>query len=106
MEAHFCFLSFFLSFFFFFFFGLFRVSPVAYGSSQGRGQIGAVATGLHHSHSNARSELMLKTYFISLFGSSCRGSEETNLTSIHEDAGLIPDLAQWVKDLLLPGAVV
>ena len=31
-----------------------------------------------------------------------RGSEETNLTSIHEDAGLIPDLTQGVKDLALP----
>ena len=31
----------------------------AYGSSQARGWIGAVATGLHHSHSNAESESCL-----------------------------------------------
>ena len=29
-----------------------------------------------------------------------------NLTSIREDAGLIPDLAQWVKGPALPWAVV
>ena len=48
---------------FFFFFCLFAISwaiPAAYGNSQARGLIGAVATGLRHSHSNAGSELCLQ----------------------------------------------
>ena len=34
--------------------------------------------------------------------SSLHGSGLTNLTSICEGVSLIPDLAQWVKDLVLP----
>ena len=40
------------SFFFFFF----LAAPGAYGGSQARSWIGATAAGLHHSHSNIRSE--------------------------------------------------
>ena len=36
------------------------VTPAAYGGSQARGLIGAVATGLHQSHSNAGSEPRLQ----------------------------------------------
>ena len=39
----------------------FRATPVAYGSSQAMGGIRAAAAGLHHSHSNAGSELGLRT---------------------------------------------
>ena len=41
------------------FFFLFTAAPAAYVSSWARGQIGAAATGLSHSHSNTRSELHL-----------------------------------------------
>ena len=47
--------------FFFFFFLLFLwASPTAYGGSQARGPIGAVATGLRQSHSNVGSEPRLQ----------------------------------------------
>ena len=48
---------------FFFFFGLFAISwatSAAYGGSQARGRIRAVAADLRHSHSNARSKLRLQ----------------------------------------------
>ena len=44
-------------------------------------------------------QLKNKVYFS---WSSCCGSRETNLTSIHEDKDLIPGLAQWVKNPVLP----
>jgi len=52
-----------LLFFFFFFFGLFafsRAAPAAYGGSQARGPIGAVATGLRQTHSNEGSQPRLE----------------------------------------------
>ena len=50
-------------FFLFFFFGLFafsRAAPAAYGGSQARSLIGAVAAGLRQSHSNVGSEPRLQ----------------------------------------------
>ena len=45
------------SFFLFFF----RATPSAYGGSQAKGRIGAVAAGLHYSHSNSGSKPHLQT---------------------------------------------
>ena len=48
-------------------------------------------------------QLTLKTL---LNRSSRYGAEETNLTGNCEVSGLIPSLTQWVKDLVLPCAVL
>ena len=49
-----------LDFFSFFpLFGFFRATPMAYGSSQARGRMGAAVASLHHSHCNVGSELRL-----------------------------------------------
>ena len=47
-------------FFFFCLFAFFGAAPAAYGGSQARSLIGAVAAGLHHNHSNAVSEPSLR----------------------------------------------
>ena len=49
-----------LIFFFFVFFVFFRAVPTVHGGSQARGQIRAIADGLHHSYSNAGFELCLR----------------------------------------------
>ena len=68
------------------FFSLFRTTPVAYGISQARDQIGATAIGLHHSHSNARSEVCLQPY-----------------TTAHSNAG---SLTHWSRPGIEPASSV
>ena len=46
--------------FFFVFLPFLELLPAAYGGSQARGRIGAIAAGLRHSHSNAGSEPRLQ----------------------------------------------
>ena len=45
--------------------------------------------------------LFYSAFKIEKFRSSCCGSGEANPTGIHEDAGSVPGLPQWVKDLAL-----
>ena len=45
---------------------LFSATPVAYGGSQARGRMGAAASGLHHSHSNAGSSHICNLHHSSL----------------------------------------
>ena len=60
-NCWFQFISFFFCFVLFFvFFCLFRATSVAYGGSQSRGRIGAIAACLHHSHSNEGSKPRLR----------------------------------------------
>ena len=50
--------------------------------------------------------LYSRSLLIMYFRSSHRGATETNLTRNHEIASSIPGLTQWVKDPVLPWAVV
>ena len=50
-------------------------------------------------HSSAVAEQFFSKKY---FGSSYGGSVVTSPTSMHEDSGSIPGLAQWVKDPVLP----
>ena len=72
---------FFFIFFYFYFFCIFRAPPLACGASQARGPIRAIAAGLHHNHSNARSE--------------------THYTTTHGNAG---SLTQWARTGIKPAS--
>ena len=52
--------QFFVCLFVFVFLSFVSTTPVAYGGSQARGQVGAIVTALCHSHKNARSEPYLR----------------------------------------------
>ena len=63
---------------------LFRAACIAYGSPQTRGQIRAVAAGLHHSHSTLGSKLHPATY-----------------TTAHDNAR---SLTHWVRPVVEPAS--
>ena len=59
-----------LFYFIYFIFCLFRTTPAAYGGSQARGQIEAVAASLRQSHSNTGSEPRLRPTYTTAHGST------------------------------------
>ena len=50
----------------------------------------------------SKTKLWLMVSLKRFFRSSRHGTAETNLTRKHKVVGLMPGLAQWVKDLGLP----
>ena len=55
---------------------------------------------------NTQTALSFSLSQIILQGVPVGAQQVKNPTSIHEVAGLIPGLTQWVKDLAMPQAVV
>ena len=73
-----------LNSFTFFFFAFFRVTAMAYGSSQDRGWIGAVAAGLRHSHSSVGIQ-----------------AASANYTTVHGNTG---SLTHWARKGIKPAS--
>ena len=95
---------------FIFYFFVFLGPHAAYGGSQARGQIGAVATGLHHSHSNTRSEPCLQQIMATLDPQPTEQGQGSNVNP-HMDAsqihfcwammGTLPVALYWLIDFYL-----